>query len=225
MLGSASGHRKHGVVGDVVNVAARLQAQAPVGGVLIGEETFRELGAGAVVEALPPQRVKGKERAGLGVHPPRTSSREEPVATPRALPVAPDALRRLRAMGTPHAAETPGRLARLVRAPIGFGVGLTRALPRAIDDLFRDRCPQYAAAIAYRVLFSLFPLTILLVSVFGLVLQDDELRERVISELLSVLPVSETGGRTSRARSSRSPLLCPRSGSSRSSRSSGARPG
>ena len=62
VLGGASGHRKHGVVGDVVNVAARLQAEAPVGGVLIGEATFRQLGAGAVVEAAPPQRVKGKEQ-------------------------------------------------------------------------------------------------------------------------------------------------------------------
>jgi len=96
-------------------------------------------------------------------------------------------------MGTPHAAETPGRLARLARGPSGFVAKLSRALPHAVDDLFRDRCPQYAAAIAYRVLFSLFPLTILLVSVFGLVLQDDELRERVISELVSVLPVSPSG--------------------------------
>jgi len=62
VVGGARGHRKHGVVGDVVNVAARLQAEAPVGGVLIGEATFRQLGAGAVVEAAPPQRVKGKEQ-------------------------------------------------------------------------------------------------------------------------------------------------------------------
>jgi adenylate cyclase len=61
VLGGASGHRKHAVVGDVVNVAARLQAEAPVGSILIGEATFRRLGGGAVVEALPPQRVKGKE--------------------------------------------------------------------------------------------------------------------------------------------------------------------
>ena len=61
VLGAASGHRKHAVVGDVVNVASRLQAEAPVGSILIGEETFRRLGGGAVVEALPPQRVKGKD--------------------------------------------------------------------------------------------------------------------------------------------------------------------
>jgi class 3 adenylate cyclase len=59
-MGAARGHRKHGVVGDVVNLAARLQTAAPVGSVLIGEETFRALGRRAVVEAMPPLAVKGK---------------------------------------------------------------------------------------------------------------------------------------------------------------------
>lgn len=90
-----------------------------------------------------------------------------------------------------------GRLARAIRWPVerlgAMGGGVARALPSAIENLFRDRCPQYAAAIAYRVLFSLFPLTIVLVSVFGLVLQNDELRQNVIDELLSILPVSEAG--------------------------------
>jgi adenylate cyclase len=60
VLGGARGHRKHGIIGDVVNLTARLQAEAPVGSVLIGETTFRELGAAAVVEAMPPKTVKGK---------------------------------------------------------------------------------------------------------------------------------------------------------------------
>jgi adenylate cyclase len=60
VVGAASGHRKHGLVGDVVNLAARLQAEAPVDGVLIGAETYRLLGERAVVQALPPRRVKGK---------------------------------------------------------------------------------------------------------------------------------------------------------------------
>jgi membrane protein len=85
----------------------------------------------------------------------------------------------------------------LVRRPLDWiralVAGIARALPRAVEDLFRDRCPQYAASISFHVLFSLFPLTIVLVSVFGLVLQDEELRQRVISELLDVLPVSEEG--------------------------------
>jgi membrane protein len=95
------------------------------------------------------------------------------------------------------AAEPSGRGDRFARRPLehlgGVVRGVARALPRAVEDMFTDRCTQYAAAIAYRVLFSLFPLTIALVSVFGLVLQDDELRESVINELVDYLPVSASG--------------------------------
>lgn len=100
-------------------------------------------------------------------------------------------------MGAPEVAEPeklPDKLlTRVLRVPMEVGLGFVRALPRAVEDMFRDRCPQYAAAISYRVLFSLFPLTILLVSIFGLVLQDDELRQRVQDELVDVLPVSADG--------------------------------
>ena len=100
-------------------------------------------------------------------------------------------------MSETGAMEPRGRLARLVRWPVDrlgeVARGVATALPRAVEDLFRDRCTQYAASIAYRVLFSLFPLTIFLVSIFGLVLQDDELRQRVIEELVDILPVSESG--------------------------------
>ena len=95
------------------------------------------------------------------------------------------------------AAEPSGRVERLVRRPLehvgGVVRGVVRALPRAVEDMFTDRCTQYAAAIAYRVLFSLFPLTIALVSIFGLVLQDDELRQQVVDELIDFLPVSASG--------------------------------
>lgn len=100
-------------------------------------------------------------------------------------------------MSETGAVEPRGPLTRLVRRPLEWlgrvASGFVRAFPRAIEDLFRDRCTQYAASIAYRVLFSLFPLTIVLVSIFGLVLQDDELRQDVIDELVAVLPVSPEG--------------------------------
>jgi membrane protein len=92
-----------------------------------------------------------------------------------------------------RAVERKGRGGRLVRGPLDLGLGVAGALPRAIEDLFRDRLPQYAASISFHVLFSLFPLTIVLVSIFGLVLTDDDLRQRVIDELVDVLPVSESG--------------------------------
>jgi membrane protein len=50
-----------------------------------------------------------------------------------------------------------------------------------------------AAGIAYRVLFSLAPLAIVLVSVFGLVLQNDELKQDVTDKIVSALPVDASG--------------------------------
>jgi membrane protein len=56
-----------------------------------------------------------------------------------------------------------------------------------------DGCSQQAAGIAYRLLFSIAPLAIVLVSIFGLVLQDDELRENVVNTIVDALPVSVSG--------------------------------
>ena len=52
VIGGESGHRKHGLVGDTVNLAARLQTAAPVGQVVVGEGT-QEAAPGALVERLP----------------------------------------------------------------------------------------------------------------------------------------------------------------------------
>ncbi|HEY7707998.1 MAG TPA: AAA family ATPase [Gaiellaceae bacterium] len=50
------------VTGDVVNTAARLQAAAPVGGVLAGEETYRATRDAILYAPTPPVDAKGKER-------------------------------------------------------------------------------------------------------------------------------------------------------------------
>jgi class 3 adenylate cyclase len=55
------GYMAYAVVGDSVNVAARLEGQAPIGAVLIGTETLRCLPDGTAVEPMPGLRVKGKE--------------------------------------------------------------------------------------------------------------------------------------------------------------------
>ena len=47
-------------------------------------------------------------------------------------------------------------------------------------------CSTVAAAISYHVLFSIFPLAVLLVSVLGLVLQDDHLRQETTDALVDV---------------------------------------
>jgi class 3 adenylate cyclase len=63
VVGAERGHRKHGVVGDTVNLAARLEAQAPAGEVVIGAGTYERLPDGAVVQPLPRLQVKGKEQS------------------------------------------------------------------------------------------------------------------------------------------------------------------
>ena len=58
ILGTAGG-RTFTVIGDTVNLAARLESAAPVGGVLIGAETARQL-PGARTERVEGLEVKGK---------------------------------------------------------------------------------------------------------------------------------------------------------------------
>lgn len=62
-----------------------------------------------------------------------------------------------------------------------------------VRQYFADQCPQQAAAISYRVLFSIAPLAIVLVSVFGLVLQDDSLRQDVVETIVDALPFDAGG--------------------------------
>ncbi|MDX6451720.1 MAG: hypothetical protein QOH16_1769, partial [Gaiellaceae bacterium] len=49
------------VTGDVVNTASRLQSAAPVNGVIVGEETYRETRGAIEYQATPPVVAKGKE--------------------------------------------------------------------------------------------------------------------------------------------------------------------
>jgi membrane protein len=85
------------------------------------------------------------------------------------------------------------RRTRLWRWPLGILGRLTRAVPAAIDRYFRFRLSQHAAGIAYRVLFSLAPLAIVLVSVAGVVLQNDARREDVTDAIVGWLPFSDEG--------------------------------
>ena len=99
-------------------------------------------------------------------------------------------------MAEPRATEHRPWPARLARWPLDILRNLFRALPTAIEGYFGDRLGQHAAGIAYRVLFSLAPLAIVLVSIVGVVLQDDVRRQDVIDEIVSWLPVTEEGSNT-----------------------------
>lgn len=60
VVGAGGGHRKHGVVGDTVNLAARLEGEAHPGEVVVGAGTYELLPDGTVAERLPQVAVKGK---------------------------------------------------------------------------------------------------------------------------------------------------------------------
>ncbi|MHB8376422.1 MAG: YihY/virulence factor BrkB family protein [Dehalococcoidia bacterium] len=59
-----------------------------------------------------------------------------------------------------------------------------------------DRCTRLAAAISYYALFSIVPLAIFLVSVFGFVLNNADVRKNVVDQILSFVPLSQSSGRT-----------------------------
>lgn len=55
------GHIAYTVIGDTINTGSRLEGKAPLGSVVIGAETYRQLPDGAIVEPMDPILVKGKE--------------------------------------------------------------------------------------------------------------------------------------------------------------------
>ncbi|MEZ4521799.1 MAG: hypothetical protein R3A46_09205 [Thermomicrobiales bacterium] len=49
---------------------------------------------------------------------------------------------------------------------------------RTVQEFGDDRCTQIAASISYYVFFSVFPLTIFLVTIFGQVLRNESVKAR-----------------------------------------------
>jgi membrane protein len=66
-------------------------------------------------------------------------------------------------------------------------------LARSVREYGEDRCPQAGAAIAYHVLFSLFPLALLGLAVRGIVLRDAGARDRVVEMLVDAVPLNAGG--------------------------------
>lgn len=71
----------------------------------------------------------------------------------------------------------------------------TRLLGETGRGYLDDRGPQLAAAIAYYALFAVFPLTILLVAIFGLISSEGAARREVTDFVLQNVPLTEGGGR------------------------------
>ena len=60
---------------------------------------------------------------------------------------------------------------------------------RTAQEYGDDNCSHMAAAISYYVLFSIIPLAIFLISIFGLVVRDEDLQEDVADEIVGFLNV------------------------------------
>ncbi|MCY3923710.1 MAG: YihY/virulence factor BrkB family protein [Chloroflexi bacterium] len=66
---------------------------------------------------------------------------------------------------------------------------------RSVSEFLDDHCAQLAASMSYYVFFSLFPLAILVVSIAGVLLTDDGLREQVVDGLFDLLPLQSGAGK------------------------------
>ena len=66
---------------------------------------------------------------------------------------------------------------------------------RSVQEFGDDRCSHMAAAISYYALFSLFPLLIFMVSIFGIFLQSGSLQEDLIDRVLEFIPLTSDEGR------------------------------
>ena len=62
---------------------------------------------------------------------------------------------------------------------------------RTAHEYSADNCSHMAAAISYYVLFSIVPLAIFLVSIFGLVVRDADTQERVSDEIVDLMNVEQ----------------------------------
>jgi membrane protein len=71
---------------------------------------------------------------------------------------------------------------------------LVRAVTAAVKAYSEHYGAQLAAAISYHVLFSLFPLAIIVIAAAGLVLQDDARRETFTDWVLDHVPLAEEAG-------------------------------
>lgn len=92
--------------------------------------------------------------------------------------------------GPPPVAEPSAEPVRRTRiAPWYWASVVLRVTGRSIKNFAEDRGTQMAAAISYYALFSLLPLLILTIAIFGLVLRDVSLQERVIENLVDALPI------------------------------------
>jgi class 3 adenylate cyclase/tetratricopeptide (TPR) repeat protein len=134
--------------GDAVNVAARLEQAAPSGEVLIGAPTLELVGEGAVVEAIEPLALKGKQRPVPAYRLVRLLARER-----RHVGRFVGRQRELAHIGETWARVQSARSCELVTVVGDAGVGKSRLAAEALAltdaTIVRGRCLPYGEGITY----------------------------------------------------------------------------
>ncbi len=82
----------------------------------------------------------------------------------------------------------PGAIVRLSAAQ--WRIPLV-VLGRAVTNFIEDSGNQMAAAVSYYALFSLFPLTLLAVSIFGVIIRDPGVQDVVLAGIIGFLPIRD----------------------------------
>jgi class 3 adenylate cyclase/tetratricopeptide (TPR) repeat protein len=191
------------VVGDAVNVAARLQAEAPRGGILVGERTRRLSDSAVRYKELAPLELKGKAAPVPAWEAIELLEPEEPVSRPeqRAPLVGRQAeLAALQTMfervvrdGAPHLVTVVGQA----------GVGKSRLLAELearLDTrgsevrLLRGRCLAFGASVVY------WPLAEMLRAECGILDADDavQARGKLIGRLAPLLRTADSAEQAQR---------------------------
>ena len=178
------------VLGDSVNVAARLEQAAQPGEVLIGEETYRLVRDAVQVEPVAPIAAKGKAEP-LTAYPVARGERARADAAPRGHAARRARGEELARLGAEFAAAAEG--CRLVTVVGEAGVGksrLTAELAAAIGDrarIVRGACLSYGEGITY------WPIAQIVRELAGIRDEDtaEQGRERVPPRIAQMLGLTE----------------------------------
>ncbi|HEY7754922.1 MAG TPA: adenylate/guanylate cyclase domain-containing protein [Actinomycetota bacterium] len=141
------------VTGDAVNVAARLEQNAPAMEVLVGASTYRLVRDAVVVEAVEPLELKGKSEP-MPAYRLISVSLEEGVSRRHDTPIV-GRERELAALGDALADARASRRCKVVTVVAPAGVGKSRLLREFLDRSaeetlqLRGRCLSYGDGITF----------------------------------------------------------------------------
>src|SRR5438477_3077073 len=176
--------------GDVVNTAARLQANAPVNGILVGEATYRATAHAIDYEDTAPIQAKGKAQP-VAVW---IVARARPGASRRQISRTPlvgrtEQLATLGQMWERVVAEGRPALVTVLGMP---GVGKSRLLAEFTEQLpavrrtYSGRCLPYGQGITY------WPITEIIKDAAGILVSDEPAAvSQKLGTLIEALPTSD----------------------------------